>query len=998
MHRFFTFCIVVFLYLVIHSPTSSYSSDKAALSDRLKLAKGLFDDGLYALAINEFERFKAQDLEKDEACTVELFLGKSYLFTGEFEKSQPLLKHVIEGRCSLKEQEEAYYYTGDSYMNLGNRISAKEYFEKLKNFYPESSFGPLIDENLSQIIYFESVAHFEKQNYNKAMKGFDSVLKLGAKGVPLDELYVRKGDSLFYLEKYLRAEEAYRKAKELSKTDDARGRIEFQLAAILYNKGEYDGAITSMRSFLEKYPDHPLSTNGKNIILWSLYRMGKYNEAFDYLTVIENEGNENVNSEVGDVVDSATRLVILNEYADAVKMLEAALMEYGKDPLNGEIMYILAKAYRGKSSTTMEEATYLEIVKRYGTSPAAKKSLFELGRINFEKGLFKKASDYFRSYIEWDSLGSLADDAAYYLAEALFRRGEIDEARNNFASLVENFKDSEYVTGSYQRMADVEALLGNYLKAAALYQSITKNAPEEMQEELLWKTADAYRKGGDVKAAIKVFNRFIKKYPDSERVTEAKSILGEMNYSSGEYAEGISVFRKMLESGKGNAISSKDLLRLVWGYIKLNDLPDALKTLNIILERYPESEEAAKAHYLKGWLAEKNGKYDTANDEYEKLLKNFPSTALREEVKWRMADNYFLLGDYKASLKGFKEFARDFPDSYKDSEGMIRKNYVALEDYKRALEASSVFLEVSPDKIDELKKRFEESMALFDVGSYGDALKMSESIIDQFPSHTYSAKLMVMRGEIYFKRKKYERAAKLFMNGQELLVSGPLRDLACFRLGDMAFGEDDFRGSLMELEKVPASFDSYGGSISELERFIEPSYLLAKSYFLKGVAYLNLGLVDKSVQNLTLFIDNFPDLKGLEEEKLKAGLIFQQQKEYEKAIRTMEQIISVAEDVKVMAEAQYWIGECYQYAGDLERAVIEYLKVAYLYPAEGLWPLTARYKAAQAYQDMGRFEDAIKLFKIVAKESKDKRKSEYAKKRVEELADRLMKNSNTPSR
>jgi len=50
-----------------------------------------------------------------------------------------------------------------------------------------------------------------------------------------------------------------------------------------------------------------------------------------------------------------------------------------------------------------------------------------------------------------------------------------------------------------------------------------------------------------------------------------------------------------------------------------------------------------------------------------------------------------------------------------------------------------------------------------------------------------------------------------------------------------------------------------------------------------------------------------------------------------------------------------------------------------------MWALTARYMAAQVYQEMGAYEEAIRLYTKVAKESGDKRKSEYARKRIEEL-------------
>jgi len=214
-------------------------------------------------------------------------------------------------------------------------------------------------------------------------------------------------------------------------------------------------------------------------------------------------------------------------------------------------------------------------------------------------------------------------------------------------------------------------------------------------------------------------------------------------------------------------------------------------------------------------------------------------------------------------------------------------------------------------------------------------------------------------------------------------------NLVHFRIGEMALKEKKFRECLVSFEKIDTAHSDRKDKNEMLNIFIDPGLMTAKNYLLKGEAYLRLNIVNKGIDNLKRFIDDYPGIKGLEEERLKAGLYLQQSGENEYAIKSMRQLIALSEDNEIKAEAQYWIGESFFKSGDKDRAVIEYLKVTYLYPQEGMWAVTARYMAANASREAGRYEDALKLYKVVARESDDEKKRETAKKRVEELLDEM---------
>ena len=83
------------------------------------------------------------------------------------------------------------------------------------------------------------------------------------------------------------------------------------------------------------------------------------------------------------------------------------------------------------------------------------------------------------------------------------------------------------------------------------------------------------------------------------------------------------------------------------------------------------------------------------------------------------------------------------------------------------------------------------------------------------------------------------------------------------------------------------------------------------------------------------------------------------------------------------AQIQFQIGEAYQGKGEYDEAVLEFMKVAYLYPNAKFWALRAQLKAAQSFEKEKKIDEAIKVYEKLAKE--DAEEAALAAKRLAEL-------------
>lgn len=114
------------------------------------------------------------------------------------------------------------------------------------------------------------------------------------------------------------------------------------------------------------------------------------------------------------------------------------------------------------------------------------------------------------------------------------------------------------------------------------------------------------------------------------------------------------------------------------------------------------------------------------------------------------------------------------------------------------------------------------------------------------------------------------------------------------------------------------------------------------------------------------------------------GKTLQKLNRHREAISTFEQIQNVEEEDQA-AEIQFRMAECYQKLEELEEAILEYLKVVYLYPASSNWTLRAQESVAICLEKQGRIDDASKVYGKILDADPDGVKGELARQRLKEI-------------
>jgi tol-pal system protein YbgF len=134
--------------------------------------------------------------------------------------------------------------------------------------------------------------------------------------------------------------------------------------------------------------------------------------------------------------------------------------------------------------------------------------------------------------------------------------------------------------------------------AAGRIEVVNREAEQESREE---KIQSAYMRAfglfsaNNYTAAADAFSGVISSYPESEYAANARYWLGECHFATGRYREAIEAFARVLESRPSHSRGGEALLKTGLSWYALNDNEKGSASLRTLLEKYPQSEAAARA-------------------------------------------------------------------------------------------------------------------------------------------------------------------------------------------------------------------------------------------------------------------------------------------------------------------------------------------------------------------------------------------------------------------
>ena len=145
----------------------------------------------------------------------------------------------------------------------------------------------------------------------------------------------------------------------------------------------------------------------------------------------------------------------------------------------------------------------------------------------------------------------------------------------------------------------------------------------------------------------------------------------ERQIQNGNVREGLAEYAAVVERYPQSPLAPTALLQTAWVQYGSNLPTEADASAKALIERYPDSREAAAGFVIQGRIAQEAaqgpGDLDRARNSFNRVpllygSERFPTLASRTEARVRSADASFLLGDFDEASAAYLEALEDEPN------------------------------------------------------------------------------------------------------------------------------------------------------------------------------------------------------------------------------------------------------------------------------------------------------------------------------------------------
>jgi len=324
-------------------------------------------------------------------------------------------------------------------------------------------------------------------------------------------------------------------------------------------------------------------------------------------------------------------LYITGGQADPVTLRSLLEAESSADPRKPLARYYLAEFYKHKRRSQEAIAEFEQFCRDYPGHSSFYSALLELAKLYLGQKEHEKAlaTCALAEKAEGLSPGLLAH-LCFVAAQASFQLGKFAEAAQLFeqAAATDNLLAQTAIYNqaiSWLRDGQEQKFIQNYLDFSSAYPK------SELRRELLLEEAFLLAKNGNTKQARHNLKRFIKNFPNHDRVTEAKLALAELYHE---------------QSPQNDAES----LRL------LGEVQSVLPA---------DGELRERADYLQLWLEDSaEQRQPTAIQERAKaFLREYPNSSLSAFVRFKLGELYYEAKNYPGAQREFELLVQSEPDS-----------------------------------------------------------------------------------------------------------------------------------------------------------------------------------------------------------------------------------------------------------------------------------------------------------------------------------------------
>ena len=516
------------------------------------------------------------------------------------------------------------------------------------------------------------------------------------------------------------------------------------------------------------------------------------------------------------------------------------------------------------------------------------------------------------------------EEAEFAFAKKVFNDGFYSLAQENLDDFLRGYPATKH-------LYEAHLLLGrslyyqNDLKKSLYEFDIVLSSPNAsgFEDSALYWMGDIYFKARDYEKALGLYQKILDDHPASQYNGYAIYSKAWTYYKLGFLEDAIIAFGEVISKYNFEKIGMESLFKIGECEYLLGRYKDSRRSLDNFIKSYPLSERTAESYYIMGDAGLKQGEYNDSINYFNRAISILPGAKWYGFALYRTAQGYFATGNYDESAKRFAECARSSKNVFLISNSLlgIARNYGQKGE-----------------------------------GRFQDALRLCDDITMRFPKSDASIEAYYIKARILRSQKRYKEAEAVCLTGIDKLTSQSGSGKLHYELGWMYLKEDKKEEAASQFEIAIENMNN--------EKLI--SSALCKT----GDIYLDAGNSDKAMERFDMVLQSYANSPWADYAQFSVGNIFLSEKKFDRAILSFQSAVTHFPLSHLKEKMTFGLAMAYFGKEDFVRAAEELARL----PG---W--SARFYLANSLYGMNKYEDALELFKEIARLSPDRSIAEAAK-------------------
>ncbi len=641
----------------------------------------LYQEGRYNACIAQFEHYLGSDqavARRDEA---EFYLALAKLKASHVDGEVTLLQYLERHPGSIQ-SNEANLALGDYEYEKPRYRSALRYYKDVDlaaltpadrdrflfrraNCYLNNSeydkaaegFKPLTQkegEYRDLAHYYYAYAELRNQHYNEAIEAFKTVRDLG---------YARV--SFYIAQVYYQLDNYAASLAELDKPQKGVNQQELELlrAKCQYRLQNYPKAAEAFLAADAK-PEE-MNTAEQYEVGYSLYKSGSYTECLPWLRKVAAQGDSISQLASFSLGNALLKLKNYREaqtaYGEAYRsgynkdIAELALFNQAKlavqlsDPNNiallDRFVKLFPKSPNAKEATKLKARLLLDtdnyreavaLLDQLDNLDPQTEMLYQRVTLNRGKELYKardfnQAIELFEKCSAKKADKPMAAESRFWIAEAQGQLGQVGDAQTAYLSFLDmpGAPEVPEYAYAYYGLGYISYKDKLYSRAAGYFDGFTDRVARGRYDERL--VQDAYLRSGDCHFMAKELDAALRAYAyvTGKRGTDADYALYQSSLIyglKGNSEEKITTLKRLTTDFSGSRFLVDAYSELADEYLILNQVNQAIKYLEYVIQQFPNNLAASRAYSTLGRLYYNQSRIDDAVNAYTQVYDKYPGT------------------------------------------------------------------------------------------------------------------------------------------------------------------------------------------------------------------------------------------------------------------------------------------------------------------------------------------------------------------------------------